>query len=506
MSLKSRFEEYRTKSAELSHLGTILSVLQWDQQTMAPPGGHPFRGKQMAALSRHLHRLATSKEVGALVGELHDAGPDAFQPYQWRSIEESKRGYDENTRVSEDLVARAAELSSIGQSAWEEAKKKADYEIFRPHLAEWIELRKTIARAIYPDRHPYDFYLDSFERGLSRERVDSIFGPLRSGLKELRAAIGSSSKVIRPFPEGVYPAEVQKKLSEEVAGRLGFSFTHGRLDESAHPFSVGIAPTDVRMTTRYEGGNFYSSMLSTVHEVGHSLYEQGLPGGDWEGLPVSGALGLVAHEGQSLLWERRVGQSEAFWAVFQPRLAELFPAIDGFSARELYEAANKVQPCKIRIDADELTYVMHILLRYELERDLFDDRVRVAELPEAWNERSRELLNIEPASDAEGVLQDSHWADGAFGYFPVYTLGAMYGSQLFDAARGQVESLNHDLTRGEYGSLLGWLREKVHGKGRLLDAFSLLEETTGKALEPGIYLDYLWEKYSAIYDLTRPSS
>jgi carboxypeptidase Taq len=503
MKSKSLFEEYKVKMREFSHLGSIAAVLSWDQQTMAPAESHNFRGKQMAALSKHLHRMATTPENGKLLQELYDFGPEAYDAYQWRSIEETKRSFEESTRIPEELVARCAELGVVGHGTWQEARKKNEYSIFEPVLREWIELRKKISNALYPDKHPYDVCLDCFERGLDRKTVDSIFNPLQRGLIKLQNAIWSSSKRIPDTPAGPYEIELQKKMNRHIASWLGFSFEKGRLDESSHPFSVGLHQTDVRMTTRYEPANFISSLLCLVHETGHSLYEQGLPLGEYEDLPVSGALGLVVHESQSLLFERRVGQSSGFWKALRPSLIEAFPFLEPYCEADLYEIANRVEHCPIRINADEVTYPMHIILRYELERDLFDGTLDVSELPEAWNQRSKHLLGIDPESDAMGVLQDAHWSDGSFGYFPVYTLGAMYGSQLFDTARSQVPTLDDEMGEGQYDSLLTWLRERVHQKGRLLEAFDLLKEITGKELDPQIYLDYLWKKYSEIYNLDR---
>lgn len=504
MKNDQKFQEYHSKITEMSHLSSIASVLAWDQQVMAPAGSHRFRGKQLSSLSRHLHRLAVSKEFGKLIDELHARGPESFDDFQWRSLEESRIGYQESTKLSEDLVARCAELGVIGQETWYEAKTSDNFKLYQPILEEWIEIKKKIASLLYPNKSPFDVCLDSFERGLNQKIVDSIFEPTKKGLLELQEAIWKSPKKIRSISSGPYPIESQKKLNEYVADWLGFSFEHGRLDESAHPFSISFHRSDVRMTTRYEKSSFVSALLSSVHETGHSLYEQGLPGGEYESLPAASALGLVVHESQSLLFERRVGQSLHFWNHLRPELIKLFPFLDTYSAQELYEYSNQVAPCQIRIDADEVTYVMHIILRYELEKKLFDGELKVSELPDAWNEASKDLLFLTPESDSKGVLQDSHWSDGAFGYFPVYTLGAMYGSQLFDAARSQLSDLDSEMNAGIYSSLLGWLRTNIHQRGRVSLAFELLQEVSGSGLDPQIYLDYLWGKYASIYNIQRP--
>lgn len=499
-----KFKEYRSKITEMSHLSSIASLLAWDQQVMAPTGSHSFRGKQLSSLSRHLHRLSISKDFGRLVSELHAQGQESFDDFQWRSIEESKIGYEESTRLSEDLVARCAELGVIGQETWYKAKTENNFKLYEPILTEWVEIKKQIASLLYPDKDPYDVCLDSFERGLNQQIIDSIFEPTKKGLLELQEAIWQSPKKIRGISSGPYPIELQKKLNKFVASWLGFSFDHGRLDESAHPFSISFHQSDVRMTTRYEKNCFVSALLSSVHETGHSLYEQGLPGGQHECLPAASALGLVVHESQSLLFERRVGQSLHFWNQLRPELIKAFPFLESYSTQELYEYSNQVTPCQIRIDADEVTYVMHIILRYELEKQLFTGELKVRDLPEAWNEASKKLLFLTPQSDSQGVLQDSHWSDGAFGYFPVYTLGAMYGSQLFDSARSQLTNLDTEMESGNYSSLLQWLRTNIHQRGRVRLAFDLLKEVTGRDLEPQIYLDYLWGKYASIYGLKQP--
>jgi carboxypeptidase Taq len=502
MKKQKAYEDYCQKNRHLSTLGSIVSVLAWDQQVMLPKEGQGHRAKQIQTFSGLLHEMSTDKELGQLIHQLYDSGPDCYSAYEWRNIEQSYRGYEESVRIPAKLVEQSAALMCTGHTTWEESRENNDFESFAPVLEEWIELKKKMADCLYPDKEPYDVLLDGFERGLTQDWIDSIFSELQVGLLKLETGIENSKEPIPPFPSGNYSEESQKKLNCIVAKQLGFNLGGGRIDESAHPFSIGVHPSDVRVTTRYETDSFFTSLSSLCHECGHGMYEQGLMTGEYEDLPVAATLGIMVHESQSLLWERMVCQGKPFWKKFHSLAQEIFPEkLQNLNHDDFYRRVNRSGPCPIRINADEVTYPMHIILRYQLERDLFRGSLKVKDLPCAWNELSKKLLHINPENNSQGVLQDSHWAGGAFAYFPVYTLGAMMGFQLYQKADQEIPDLNEKLGTGEFTILRNWLKERIHQQGTLLEARPLLKKVTGKDLDCQAYLSYLNQKYSELYKL-----
>ncbi len=502
MKNEKNYEDYCQRIRHLSTLGSIVSVLAWDQQVMLPKKGQEHRAKQIQSFSGLLHEMSTDKDLGKIITELYDSGPDSYSNAEWRNIEQSHRGYLESTRIPTKLVEESAALMCTGHTAWEEARAKDDFEGFAPVLQQWIDLKKRMAECLYPDKETYDVLLDGFERGLTQDWVDSVFDELQKGLLDLETRIESSQEDVPPFPSGPYSEEKQKEINRAVADQLGFDLERGRIDESAHPFSIGVHPGDVRVTTRYEKESFFTALSSLVHECGHGMYEQGLRTDDQQDLPVASTLGIMVHESQSLLWERMVCQGPSFWKHFYRLVQDKFPELlKDLSPSEFYRRVNRSTPCPIRINADEVTYPMHIILRYQLERDLFSGDLKIQDLPDAWNELSRKLVHINPKSNSEGVLQDSHWAGGAFGYFPVYTLGAMMGAQFYQQARQELPGLEDNFSTGNFSQLKRWLNERIHQKGSLLEARPLLEEVTGKDLDCQAYLSYLNAKYTEIYKL-----
>lgn len=502
MDQKQLYEKFQKESLYRHNLGSVLGHLGWDQQVMLPAGAHPQRQEQMVALSTMVHKLGVCREWGELVHQLYDIGEDKFDEYEWKNISESKRSIDESTKIPQELIEESARLAAQGHALWVEAKKKNDFSLFSGTLEKHLILRKKVAEILYPDKHPYDVCLDGFERGMNREYIDGVFAELKAGLVKLLDRIEKSPKDVKPFPDGPYPVGLQRELNREISERIGFDFECGRIDESAHPFSGGGHFTDVRITTRYEDGCFFNSLSSTVHETGHGMYEQGRMRGMHQDMPVSASLGLVVHESQALLWERMVSQGQPFWKHFGPEIVSTFPEkLSDFDPMDLYRACNRVVFQYIRINADEVTYPLHIILRYELEKELFEGSLKVEELPEAWNAKSHELLGFIPSTDSIGVLQDAHWSDGGFGYFPVYTLGAMYGAQLFHHAMRVIPGLESHCSNGDFSLLKKYLNENIHQKGRLYEARELLKKVTGEDLCAKKYLDYLDRKYSEIYGI-----
>jgi carboxypeptidase Taq len=500
MKIEELYEKYVSKTRNLASVSSVKHILGWDQQTMMPWGGGSHRAKQMSSLAGVIHEISTDPDLGKTLLKLHDAGPDFFDCYQWRNIEDSLRSFLETKNIPTTLMERAANLEAQGFSAWKQARESCDFFIFAPILEEWVELRKRMADSMYPDKEPYEVCLDGFERGLNCQGIDSIFEKLKMGLLPLIEEFEGCE--IPQFPQAVYSRDKQEELMSEIATQLGFDFKHGRLDSSIHPFTLNSHRSDVRVTVRYDEETLLPALGSLTHEVGHGMYEQGLMSGEHDQLPVARALGMMIHESQSLIWERMVFQGKAFWKYFQPLIFKMFPEnLGGVEARELYRRVNRVTPGLIRTAADELCYPLHIILRYEIEKDLFSGKIKVKDLPSIWKDRSSAIMGLEPAHDNEGLLQDVHWSAGAFGYFPLYSLGAIAGTQFYHQACVEIPDLEERLARGEFRLLRDWLNQKVHRRGCLLTAHELLKDVTGKHLDISAYLRYLRNKTTEIYRL-----
>jgi carboxypeptidase Taq len=499
--MKSKYQELSSELKRLNHLGGILGHLGWDMQSMLPKGSFAARQNQMTALTCILHEQSTSEELGALIYNLFDKGPKGFNEFEWKNICLSKRSFEESIKIPSELIKRRAQISGLGFQKWLEAKESNNYSIFAPLLQQYIDISRECSHYLDPEKHPYDVCLDGFERGFLSKDIDSIFNELKSGLSKIYTKISSSKQTIKPFPNKKFDINTQIKLIDEIVVTLGFDKSIGRVDTSEHPFTGGGHNTDVRMTTRYNENDLSSALLSIIHETGHAIYEQGRMNNEYQDTPVSMALGMVIHESQSLLLERRVGQSRAFAEYCFPIIKKYFPEqFAGWTSDDYYLTVNKVGPSELRIEADEITYPLHIILRYELEKDLFNHVVEVKDLNEAWNLKSKELLGFTPKSDSSGVLQDAHWGDGCFGYFPVYTLGAMAGSQMYDVCLKENPNLEDLFKQGNFFELKKWANDKVHSKGQLKSAKDLILDITGSPINVAKYLDYLNKKYKEVYD------
>ncbi|KXZ50633.1 hypothetical protein GPECTOR_15g317 [Gonium pectorale] len=475
---------------ELSSLNGIDSLLNWDEMVMMPPGAAASRGSQKATLAGIKYEKQTDPTIGALLAVLEAAPAGALTSLQSAVVREAAREYRKETALSKELAQRMAKLKTDAYTAWVKAKTENDFSVFAPLLQELIEVNKERARLIDPTRPAYDVLLDDYEKGLTSERLDQVFSQLRDGLVPLLAEIKSRGrKIDASWIKGDYDTDKQAELCNKIALDMGFDTQHGRLDVSVHPFSIGMHPNDVRMTTRFKKDDVIEAISGAVHETGHALYEQGRSlAAEAEGLPVNGALSMGLHESQSLLWER----CERFPAPFGPA-----------SADSLYEAMNVIQePSLVRVEADELTYPLHIILRYELERGLIDGSIAVEDVPRLWNDRMEAYLGARPPSDAKGCLQDVHWSMGAFGYFPTYTLGALYAVQLYDAAARELPGLEDKIRAGEFAPLRAWLREKIHQVGSLpANGDELMAAVTGSPLDPSVFLSYAKAKYGKLYGL-----
>ena len=488
---------------EVSHLSGVSGLLGWDEQTMMPDGAAELRAKQQAALAGVVYEKETAAELGQLLQRLQATPlPD---PWQAAVVRDAARNYKRKTALSKELAQREARLSSEGYQAWVSARKASDFSAFAPVLREWLDLTKEKCAAMDPAKPAYEVALDTYERGMSSARLDEIFTTVRSRLVPLLADI--RSRGVAPddsWLKGEWDLEKQAALCKDIAVEMGFDLSRGRLDVSVHPFTGGAGPTDVRMTTRFKAADIMEGLTGAVHETGHALYEQGRPGGELDGLPVSEALSMGVHESQSLLWERCVALSPAFAEYLLPKLQAAFPSFPkDKTAKQLYEAINTVSTKSlIRVEADECNYPLHIILRYELESGLVKGDLAVEDLPRLWNERMQAYLGVTPDSDAQGVLQDVHWSAGAFGYFPTYSLGAMMAVQLFETAKKDMPTLDADIAAGRFAPLREWLRVKIHSKGSLYPTLDeLLIAATGEPLRPEVFLAHLERKYRDIYQL-----
>jgi len=483
-------------------LGTVGELLGWDEQVNLPPGAAEQRATQHAVLAEVQHAAASDPRIGELLGGLEaDAGrPSA--PDARAIVADARRDYDRATKLPADFVREKAAQGSRGYHAWARAKAADDFAAFAPVLEKNLELARREAAYLGRGDAPYDAMIDKHDPGLTAAAVGRLFDELRRELVPLMQAITASPAAERARAIGErlrgFPVEGQRAFLREVTERIGFDYARGRIDVSLHPFCSGTG-SDVRMTTRYREDQPLDALFASIHETGHGLYEQGLPAA-WLGTAPGLPAGMAMHESQSRLWENQVARSRAFWRHFEPRWRELFPAqTAAVTSDELYLAINAVEPTLIRVEADEVTYNLHIVLRFELERKLFSGELAVRDLPAAWRAASRELIGLEPGTDREGVLQDVHWSDGAFGYFPSYCLGNMMAAQLWARVRVLRPEWEEDFARGDFSWLLAWLRGNIHAQGRRQSALDLVRRVTGEELSPRHFVAYLRERYGALY-------
>ncbi len=500
--MQQTYQKLARKLEELGQLEQIMGILHWDQEVIMPRGATQARAAQIASLAGVAHEKRTDPAVGELLNQLESNGPANLGPHELCNIREARRAYDRETKVPMELVQELAELSSKGHHIWAKAREENKYSDFAPVLERLIELQKQWAHHIEPETPTYDVLMDIYERGLTMEHVDPIFELLKTELVPLIRAIQESDyQPDTSFLQGEFSVAQQEKLGRTISEALGFDFDKGRMDVSVHPFCGGADPTDVRITTRYGSDNFMESLFAVIHETGHAMYEQGRMERD-RALPVSEALTTGIHESQSLFWERMISKQKAFCEHYMELFATTFPDnLKEVSVQAFYEAINICRPSFIRVESDEVTYPMHIILRYEIEKGIFDGTYAVSELPEVWNNKMQDYLGIRPATDAEGILQDVHWSGGAFGYFPSYTFGAMYACQFYNAIRKETPDLEQWIRKGEFQSIRQWLSQKIHVKGKLLSTEALLREVTGEVLNPQYFVAYLKNKYHEIYRL-----
>lgn len=501
MGLEDKLSELKARVTELSTLGEVMALLNWDQACYMPPGASEDRARQMAALGALIHDKATAPEMGQLVedlaAELGDLNADTLEA---REVYLAKERFEKTAKVPRELALEIIAAEARGHDTWVKAKRENDFAVFAPDLKRIFDLAKARAEYFKPYDHVYDVLLDDYERGMKTAEVQAVFNWLKPRQTELVRRILQAPQPDDSFLERDYDLEGQRKVGEYAVRKMGYDLNEGRIDRSDHPFTTSIGRGDVRFTMRYLP-SVRSSLMAHMHEGGHALHSQGL-NPEWRGMYLRRGPSSGIAESQSRLWENLVGRSREFWAFFMPVMQATFPEhLASVSAEQMYRGLNRVENSLIRIEADEATYNLHVMLRMELEIALLEGNLETRDLPEAWNEKMRANLGLTPPTDSLGVLQDMHWSSGLIGYFPTYSLGNLYASQFWNQLLKEQPGIPDQVARGEFGNILEWMREKVHRVGTRYDPQVILERATGERLNPKYYMDYLTEKYTEIYGL-----
>ena len=489
-------EQLKQKSRKITNIEEASEILHWDQEVMMPEKGVEARQQQLSTLSGLSHQILVSEELGKAIENIE---PENLSQGDKSSYREIKREHNRSTSVDQELVEKISSQSSQTLDKWKKARKEGDFNIVKEDLEELVELKREYARQIDPDEEPYKVLFKDYEPYIEFENMQEVMEALRDELTDLFDAIKESD--VRP--ENKFEVEVsedrQLERNKEILNDLGYDWDRGRLDTSEHPFTVGNQH-DARITTRFNENDISKSILPTIHEFGHALYELGLPKEHY-GLPAGSSRDLSIHESQSRLWENHVARSKEFWNHFTPKLQEV-EAFEDVESEQLWKSINRVKEENlIRVEADEVSYHLHIYLRYSLERKLVNGEIEVEELPERWNDKMEELLGLRPENDVEGVLQDIHWYQGSIGYFTTYSLGSVLSAQIYDALEDEIEGLDEKINNGEFEELRNWLKENIHSKGSLYRTEDLIKQATEEKLNPEYFLNYIEDKYSRIYNL-----
>lgn len=506
------YDDLNAHVAQLNDILNTLNILKWDSRTQMPPGGSQTRGHQLATLSRmareHFASDETARLLDAAEAEVAAEDPDS---YRVRAVQQTRQYYEIMTRIPADLLSRKATLAPVSEQVWHEAKKNNDFASFAPYLGKMLDLAKELADAVGYEAHPFDALVFEYEPSMTAAKLRVLFDDLKAGmLPLLRRIVENDRPLERDLWAQAYPVEQQRSFALKMAQEIGYDLNRGRLDIAPHPFEISFTRQDVRITTRYNLNYFPMALFGTLHEAGHALYEQNIDPAltrtalttDFLGLYAVGGTSYGAHEASSRLWENQIGRSRAFWDVHFGQLQEYFPQqLAGVDVDLFHRSVNRVKPSLIRVEADEVTYNLHIMLRVEIEMGLLAGRIGIDDLPEIWRAKMGEYLGVVPDTDSEGVLQDIHWSDGGFGSFPGYTVGNVMSAQLLDAAHHDVADLDAALAEGNYQPLLDWLTEHFYRHGRAFTANEILQQCSGQELHVQPYLDYLNTKFGDLYAL-----
>ena len=501
--MSSPYQELRAALRRAAGFGSIQALALWDQETYMPRGGGGARAEQLSLLAEHVHALRTSPRIGELIGACEKnsglGGADRA------AVREMRRDYDQATRLPGDLVAEMAKVSSQSQEAWKGARERNDFAAFAPWLEKMVALQRRKAECLgfAKGGEAYDALLDQYEPGATSAQIEAVFTPLRGRLAALIAELAGGKR--RPDTKILTKkivASAQHEFGLSLLKSMGFDLDAGRLDTTTHPFCEGLSPGDTRLTTRYRDEKFTDAMYGTLHEMGHGLYEQGLPKAEHYGSPLGEAISLGIHESQSRLWENFVGRSKPFWKWALPRAKKaLGRPLANATLDQMYAAVNTATPTFIRVEADEATYNLHIMLRFEMERGLISGNLAIKDVPGVWNQTFKRLLGVEVPDDRRGCLQDVHWSFGLFGYFPTYTLGNLYAAQFWASARKAIPGMDANIAKGQFAPLLGWLRENIHRHGRRYRADELCKRVTGRDLSADPLIEYLQAKLRPLHGI-----
>jgi len=494
--------ELKTIINEISDINNASAVLGWDQETYMPKGGIGDRANQLATLSKLSHQKFTSEKVGELIArakiEVQEQHPDSDNK---RLVKVLDRNYQKSVKVPASLVKEMSKASSMGQQAWAEAREKSDFLLFEPHLKKIVDLCREYANIFEPFDHIYDSLLDDFEPGLKTADVKEIFEKLRPKQIELIRKISEKVEIDNSFLYQKFDEKKQWDFGINVITKFGYDWNRGRQDKSTHPFTTNFGIGDVRITTRIEPEYLPSGLFGSMHEAGHAIYEQGIAH-KLARTPIGGGASLAIHESQSRMWENLVGRSLPFWEYFYPLLQKTFSKqLGNIKLSDFYKGINKVKPSLVRVEADEATYNMHVMLRLEIEMGLVEGSIDVKDLSEIWNAKMQEYLGVVPGNDTEGVLQDIHWSMGAIGYFSTYAIGNLVSAQLWECINKDISNLPDQLRKGDFLELLDWLRKNLHQHGAKFEPQELVQRITGSKITPEPYINYLNKKYSEIYNL-----
>lgn len=496
------FEACKALSRQNATLASCMSVLSWDQETYMPEGASGIRGQQLELLATLSHKARTSPEYATALSKLVDLKTHVVKPglspREAACVREWGRDYRIANALPSEFVAEFTKLTSTSLEAWKKAKSSKSFAHFSPYLDRIVQMLQKKAQYLGYKDHPYDALIDLYEPGVTAKQIKTVFAELKTAIVALLSKLQKGKKTDTSLLKGHYAHDTQLKLAKELLTACSYPWGHGRLDESAHPFSTSFGPTDARITTAIHEDNFLSSLTSTLHELGHSFYEMGLPEADF-GTPLCEAISLGIHESQSRWWENLIGKSKAFWSFFLPKLKAHFPQLEKLDLDTFYKAINQVQPSYIRVDADELTYSLHVILRFEIEMALIDGSLKVKDLPKAWDAKFKELFGIDVPSIDKGCLQDVHWAHGDMGYFPTYALGNLFGAQFFATFAKEHKDWEAKVAKGETEFIRLWLKDKIHQHGRQFSAQELCEKITGEPLNAKYFVDYLNNKFGPIY-------
>lgn len=498
MGLNERIEEFKNYLRKIEYLSNALALAEWDMRVYMPKKGIEARSDMFAYISGEVYKLQTSDTMKEYIEYFE--GADNLDDVMKSAVRNCRKIYNQTKKIPENRYREFVKVASMSGAAWEEAKEKSDFSIFQPYLEKVTEFKREFIGYWGYQGDRYNTLLDFFEPGITVEKLDEVFGQLKKGIVDILEKIKSSKVEINSsvFNKS-FPKQQQQDFNMMLLKEIGYDLEAGRMDETMHPFTTDFGNKDVRITNHYYENEFRSALFSCLHEGGHGIYEQDIPD-ELEGTLLDGGASMGIHESQSRFYENIIGRSISFWKYFYPEVQKRFSQFEGVSLEEFYKGINKVTPSLIRTEADELTYSLHVIIRYEIEKELINGRVEVKDLPGLWNAKYKEYLGVEPANDSEGVLQDVHWSDGSFGYFPSYALGNLYGAQFLNRLKKDIPNLDDKLENGELEVIHEWLKDNIHKYGAVYEPAEIIKMVTAEELKADYFIEYLYDKYSKIYE------